>query len=73
LEITVFLEYPEVLAGAVQFTTKKILIYIFPKKVLPSLTPKYQLNIFNQNYNIKFGMMILWRSTVLDVPIQLPA
>jgi hypothetical protein len=35
---------------------KHFLIYVFPKKIL---TPKYQLNICNQNYETT--EVILWR------------
>jgi hypothetical protein len=55
---------------------KQFLIYVFPKKVLPSLYQKYEINISNQNYNIIFGIMIfsyLKRSAALDAAIQLSA
>ncbi len=44
---------------------KQFSIYVFPKKILLTLIPKYQLNICNQNYDSKFRIMIL------DAAIQL--
>ncbi len=38
----------------------------FPKKIQPSLIPKYQLNICNQNYKIQFRIMIFCRDAAFS-------